>query len=305
MATGTGIDAIEVDGKLVGRTALDDRLLTAARYHNFGIVMGCSVRGASDKMAYVVSVGSDPVSIAVASRGGSDGASEFPVPSGEVATTAAPASGARIDVIWAKQNDPDKGDPDNQVVLGVTQGAAGASPVQPQLPEGAVLLRVARVPAGITAGSQASLLDWGDRAIPYGGSLGELYRYQDTFNGKPSQTRTTKGQGTFTIPTPRRIDLVLRPTISTPATDNEGSVLYRFIVDGQEVGAIECGFNRFWQTYHLTTTIELQAGRHTISYTQERRAMRSSMSDFVQRYGLNGGNRYLGTVFTVEDRGVA
>lgn len=305
MPTGIGIDAITQGGTVIGRSALDDRLLVRSEYHRDGIVCGCKITLSPTSMGYVIGNGDDPVSVAVSSRGGSDGATKFIVPTGPVPTSPGPASGKRCDVLWAKQNDPSKGDADNQAIVGVAQSVAASVPPTPDIPAGAIALAYIDVPAGAAKGTDCMITDLGNYAIPYGASLGTLYRYVDKFNGKPPQTRTTKGSGSFTVPTERYVDLVLRPTISTPATDNEGSVLYRFLFDGQEVGAIECGFNRFWQTYHLTMTVLARPGRHTVAYTQERRAKQSHMSDFVQRYGTNAGNTYLGTTFTVEDRGVA
>jgi hypothetical protein len=48
-----------------------------------------------------------------------------------VATTAAPGSNSRWDLVYVKQNDPDKGDADNDPVFGVVQGTVAASPTKP------------------------------------------------------------------------------------------------------------------------------------------------------------------------------
>lgn len=70
-----------------------------------------------------------------------------------VPTTVAPSSGSRIDLIWVKQNDTEKGDADNQAVLGVTQGQPAPSPTRPtaSVPEGALVIASAVVSAGATA----------------------------------------------------------------------------------------------------------------------------------------------------------
>ena len=69
-----------------------------------------------------------------------------------VPTIAAPASGSRIDLIWVKQNDPEKGDPDNTAVFGVTQGTSDAIPVRPDssVPVGAYVIASKIVAAGQT-----------------------------------------------------------------------------------------------------------------------------------------------------------
>lgn len=74
-----------------------------------------------------------------------------------VNTGAAPASGSRWDLIWIKQNDQEKGDADNQAVLGVTQGTAAATPARPtgSVPAGGMVLAEARIFSG-TASTTAS-----------------------------------------------------------------------------------------------------------------------------------------------------
>ncbi|MFT4189861.1 MAG: hypothetical protein QM621_14960 [Aeromicrobium sp.] len=73
-----------------------------------------------------------------------------------VATTAAPSSNSRYDLVWARHNqttaDGGSGTA-NDVVFGVTQGTVAASPVVPATPTGAVALARALVPAGTTATS--------------------------------------------------------------------------------------------------------------------------------------------------------
>lgn len=59
-----------------------------------------------------------------------------------VNTAASPASGSRWDLVWIKQNDQEKGDANNEAILGVTSGTAAASPVRPtgSVPAGAMVL---------------------------------------------------------------------------------------------------------------------------------------------------------------------
>lgn len=141
----------------------------------------------------------------------------------------------------------------------------------------------------------------GDQAIPYGTSLGVLHTFTDTTNGPLPKARTTKGSGIVVLPTRRRIELKLLPTVSTPATTGDGSLLYRFLVDGAEVSSVESNFNRFWETKAYEFEVTLEAGRHTFAFTREHR----TGLDPVGRYGLNNGNLFPGTVFKVTDLGVA
>lgn len=73
-----------------------------------------------------------------------------------VATTVAPGSNSRIDVIWVRQKllTGDGGsETTNLAEIGVTQGVAGASPAVPTIPTGALSLATVNVPAGTVATS--------------------------------------------------------------------------------------------------------------------------------------------------------
>lgn len=76
-----------------------------------------------------------------------------------VATTAAPGSGSRYDLVYVKQNDLDKGDAGNTAVVGVVQGGAATSPTKPyaSLPPGAYVLAEVLVASGATATNHASV----------------------------------------------------------------------------------------------------------------------------------------------------
>ncbi|WP_104088043.1 hypothetical protein [Arthrobacter sp. GMC3] len=67
-----------------------------------------------------------------------------------VATANAPATGSRWDLVWIKQNDQEKGDANNDAILGVTSGTAAASPVRPTgtVPAGALILSEHQIFAG-------------------------------------------------------------------------------------------------------------------------------------------------------------
>jgi len=70
-------------------------------------------------------------------------------------TTAAPASNARIDVIWTRAQFTASGDSTPAVQIGVTQGTASGTPSKPAIPAGALELAVAEFPssASTTAGA--------------------------------------------------------------------------------------------------------------------------------------------------------
>lgn len=76
-----------------------------------------------------------------------------------VTTDPAPGAGSRYDLIWIKQNDTEKGDPDNSATWGVVKGLASTTPTEPtaSVPAGAYVLASARVYAGATATNSASV----------------------------------------------------------------------------------------------------------------------------------------------------
>jgi hypothetical protein len=262
--------------------------------------MGAVVSTSPSVMNFSVGPGSDPVSVAVGSRSGADGATKFVVPTGTVTTTAAPSSGSRIDVVWARQLDPDKGDPSNQSVLGVTQGGASASPSQPAIPTGAVILAVYQIPSGITRTSQATLIARGDYAIPYGASLGVLHRFVDTQSGLVTQGRVTLGAATIKLPTPRTVAISIAPTVATLDVDADGVALYRILVNGAEAFASHYHYLGRYSTGYMVYVVDLPAGNTTIAYTREH-----ITGDLMyQRHGVFSGRQYPGTTLLVEDRGV-
>lgn len=91
-------------------------------------------------------------------RGRTKGTS-FPTNDGvvNVTTTAAPGSNSRIDIIYLQQQEVSEGDAATQAVVGVVQGTAASSPSAPSLPDGAIELARAVVPAGITATTSATI----------------------------------------------------------------------------------------------------------------------------------------------------
>lgn len=121
-----------------------------------------------------------------------------------VATTAAPGTGSRYDLIYVKQNDLDKGDANNLPVLGVVQGTSSTgTPTKPyaSVPAGAYVLAEARIysgTTGTTGGSNTMTQVWrytSMRGVPIPvrnqaerdeitPSLGTEVRRLDSLNGR-------------------------------------------------------------------------------------------------------------------------
>jgi hypothetical protein len=125
----------------------------------------------------------------VMTRAANEGVYLFTLTGTTTVPTTAPASGSRIDLIYVKQNDPDKGDPNNEAVAGVVQGTPGTTPQAPYalVPAGALVLAEARISAGATAtnGGQTAIA----QVFP-----------QTAFAGEPVPVRNRAEQLQFTVP---------------------------------------------------------------------------------------------------------
>lgn len=299
MVTGIGVPAITGTGGIkLGRSALDDRLMVYADYTSLGLIRGGKVSTSSSGMKYTIGHGNANMSIAVASRSAADGATKFPIVAQTVNTTAAPASGARIDVVWARQNRPDLGDADNSVVAGVTQGAASASPSTPSIPAGAVVLATYRVPSGITATSGASLVSVGPQAVPYGAALGVLAEKIYNLNESPIPAgRNQIITVPLTFSSPRNI--ALQVTGSAKATSSKWSeALYQVFIDGVDKRQMRFLLDSETDTslFQYTEYETVSAGTHTFR-------LDTLMPHGGGRYMYSAG-KWPGQKLTIVDLGV-
>lgn len=73
------------------------------------------------------------------------------------AVSAAPGSGSRYDLIYIRHLDPDQGEGDPSVVIGVVEGVASGSPVKPAVPAGAFILAESLMAAGATSTNHANV----------------------------------------------------------------------------------------------------------------------------------------------------
>lgn len=126
-----------------------------------------------------------------------------------VPTIAAPGANSRIDIIWTKQNDHSKGDPDNLAYVGVSQGVAAPVPGAPAIPDGALELARAVVSSTNTSTAQASIT--------------QTYRHT-ALRGNPVPVRNTTERAEIT-PGPRA--QVLRLDLVPPAVDEWSGTAWR------------------------------------------------------------------------------
>lgn len=198
MTTALGI-APDEDGN--GVTPLTHRMVQRFQYESTGILGGFDV-DTTTGLTYDVGEG-----VAVTSRGDSDGYALAYFEGGSIETTSGSSSYSRYDVIWVKSNDPEQGDDDNQVTLGITHGSAGSSPTVPDPEDGATAVAVFLVPAGATATNsceeQTGEVDY---AIPYGAAAGSYGGSASTTTNKISTSSTSIFSKTITVPTNRYVE---------------------------------------------------------------------------------------------------
>ena len=178
MTTALGI---RPDARSNGVSPQVHRHIISAQWTSDGIIQGLDVTGGTG-LTYTVSAGT-----ALIQPDGQKGEAVLAYwPGGATPAVGAGNAGlSRYDVIWLRAHDIDKGDADNQVVLGVTQGTPAADPDVPldQVPSDVVRLAAMLVPAGMTQTKSCST-DGAERyAMPYGASKGLIARNVRNYEG--------------------------------------------------------------------------------------------------------------------------
>lgn len=265
-----------------------------------GVVSGLAVSAAAG--GYAVAAG-----LAVTKRGPSDGMALAWHDGGTAvpAHTSNASSNPRLDVVWLVSHDPQYGDGDNLVALGVTEGAAAANPAVPAVPSYATVLAVMRVPAGATTLSSATRQSAGPAAIVRGATMGVVGRAANTSNSQGSASWADLCSVTFTLPVARtvRVDTLTSVRGCAPnsaSTAKEGSMHVRVLVDGTEEVRWE---RQLWTsvTCEAVPIVKtLAAGTHTV-----RMQGSDGTSGWVPQYSHPNGTRWPGQVLTVVDEGAA
>ena len=194
-----------------------------------GVLSGCVVSGTTSGWTYSVSAGH-----LVTVRSAADGAMPWGNDAATtVATSAAPVSGSRIDLITASHNDVDNGDADSDPVLGVVQGTAGSPGVAPSLPTGAIELGRCTLAAGA--------------ANTQGG----------TFSSLSVQYTSDRGAPIPVIGAPQR-----------DALDGVGTMADPVRIYEKHTGLLKQDHGSGWYTYELSSpwaTLSLEAGAAHVS----------------------------------------
>jgi hypothetical protein len=292
MASGFGVDPTK-DGNGVitsGTTSSDIQSVWGGLYTP-GIVSGCAVATSSSAMTYSVSSGVVMIPTATGQ------VIPAPVPATVVATSAAPSGGSRTDIVYAQQRFPSI-EGDSNVIVGVGQS----------LPARAVLLQQYNVTANLTSTSGATVIGDTTYSLPYGGGLGILHQWTDTFSGVHNQNNLRLGVGTITLPTDRLIRFSVTSLLYASGATGFDNSKYCEWYTHPELDYVALtrwgspGLHQAWATYTWESYFTVSAGTHTVSYSRGRIIGPGSVAT---QYGVaNGGILYPGTVFTVQDAGV-
>lgn len=266
------------------------QVITAAEYANPGILAGCEVSTGTD-MRYKVAAGAVIIALDKSHY------VKCAVDEQYTAPVTAPATGTRTDIIYVKQNLP-TANGNNAVVVGV-----GAT-----LPVNAQEIARYTVSAGATASNQFTRTGNTIYARPIGGMLGLLGDAVDMDTSEHTSELLTRGSVSIYVPTDRYCELSLASCVSTSDTngnvfDETGSVVYKFYQDGNLIATWERPYNRYWDIKQYVRGVTMQAGRHTFSYTVQRRFVPSGASGkWKVRYGYT--EKFPGDYFAITDRGV-
>lgn len=257
MGAGWGVDATVANGVATsGTTAQDVRQVWGALYTP-GVINGASVSTTSSGWFYNVAAGVVAIRTAVGE------VVLAPVPNVSVPTVAAPASGSRTDIIYARQKFPTT---DNSSDVVVERGTT--------LPARSVELGRFIVSAGSSSTISAVRTGAVDYSIPYGASLGILHYWQDKQSKALPTTylpATRDGYGTFYLPTDRQVSLKYTNIVSANNAgrfDDAAYCEYGFFpnVDGTDVVMWATpGLHQAWQSIHYEQIVNLSAGKHTVN----------------------------------------
>ena len=304
---------IAQDESGAGVDPLTHRRVIESHWCNAGIVRGLEVSG-TDGLTYHVSAGN-----AVVSRSGSDGFAEAYWDGGDTpAVGAGDPSNPRVDLVWLRANDPQQGDDDNRVHVGVAQGTPSVSPAAPEAPAGCLAIATMMVPAAATSTSSSQMTSERTYAIPYGSTLGLLGSTRLTYEGPGDY-----GDGgrdyyemstTFTVPTDRLVEFRFAAcACAASATDPSQPTLdpldaaawYVGIqLDGNDVpgGGGQFQVFRAWEPVTLSAIAEVSAGTH-VARTRNHRVQWGNNVYFVCH--TDATQTYQGKTLEVWDRGVA
>lgn len=288
MTSGWGVEpTLDGSGNATsGTTSQDIRKILGGLYTK-GIISGCTVTTSASAMTYTVNAGVVAISVA------SDEIILADIPVTTITTTSAPVSGTRTDIIYAQQRYPSI-EGNSSIVVSV-----GTS-----LPARAVRLQSRVVSAGNINTNSTVITGGTDYSIPYGASLGILWKHQTTYNGTFT-TRGVMGSASIYLPTDRNLKFTLSTTMSANAAVGFDNTKYCegafdiFIDNVKQWGWSTPGLHQAWAEFTWSDNIILTAGSHTLRYE---RFVGIGPGTPFQHYSLAGNK---GSQLIVEDLGPA
>lgn len=287
MTIGFGVD--KAAG--AGTSASDIRKIWGGLYSP-GIISGCKVTTSPSGMSYTVSAGV----VAIAPSPG-----EIILVPVDARTFSTGSASNRTDIIFVRQNYPGDSAPNNNNNVLVD--------VATSLPTRSVEIARFTITSGQTNTNQAVRGGTVNYCIPYGGGLGILHYWQNTYDGPLSIPLLREGHGTFDLPTDRRVRITVRAVLSAQFAsgwDNSKYCEYGWIfnVNGNDmVLHTTTGLHQAWGTYQFESLFNLPAGKNTVHCAGTRIV---GPGQALLHYGTGGdGYGRRGQEFIVEDLGPA
>ena len=296
MTSGWGVDAT-LNGSGVptsGTTDLDVRKIWGGLFTP-GIISGCEISTSGSQLKYTIESG------VVAIKTATGEIVMAPVTGQSITVDAVTSS--RTDYIWVQQHYPTiEGDSNIEIGWG--------SSIPPRA------LKIGAFTIGSGATNTNAAVENEDRtySIPYGASLGQLYYWQNQYNGTLSTSLLREGYGSFYVPTDRLITVSVSAVLSAltpslvPATGFSETAYceHGFLpsVDGGDIVLWSTGgLHQAWETFYFEKTIKVLEGRHNVNLGQLRL---SGPGRVTQHYGTDGqGFGRNGAEFMIKDAGPA
>lgn len=294
MTSGWGVDAtLNGSGVPTSGTSDSDVRKVWGGLYTTGIISGCDVTTSGSQLKYTVASG------VVAIKNADGERIMTPVSGGTV--TAPTVTADRTDIVYVQQHFPTI-EGDSNVELGVAT----------TLPPRALAIGTFSLNAGAT--NTNSAVESADRlySVPYGASLGQLYYWQNQYDGPLSNSMLRQGQGSFTVPTDRMVTFHVSACLSaarpngTGATGFDASAYCEFgilpSIDGGDICLWSSpGLHQAWQTLSYQVTIPVLAGRHNVNLGLFRIV---GPGTALAHYGVDGlGYGRNGIEFTIRDAG--
>lgn len=248
-----------------------------AMYSSFGLLAGCEVTG-NASMSVTLKAGAGIVEV------GSRRAVMIAIPEQTLTLAAAPASGSRTDVIYARA---DSGQ------VHVATGGAGL-PAQ-HLPVAQVI-----VPAGATSGAACQIPADRNWAVPSGASR-LLYSWASTMTHAEvlPDTEANFGEGSFHVPQDQRLLLTFSAPWRSRTAGARNSYIVGVFIDDVLQFSWRVGVDDTGNTGDHTERLWVTAGRHTV-----RLRRRKILSNGVVEYTGGGSDKITPARVRIEAAGI-